>query len=877
MGNPAREVVVPGGWTLLSRSPVSTGSDVEAGVTRNTARTSLGDLDGDGDLDLVTGNNAQVDKVYLGNGSGAFAVGSDVKAGVTLGTWDTSLGDLDGDGDLDLITGNYAQVNKVYLNNGSGAFSAGSDVEAGVTLGTFDTELGDLDGDGDLDLITGNNAQVNKVYLGNGSGTFAAGSDVEAGVTLGTWDTSLGDLDGDGDLDLITGNFTQVNKVYLNSGDTDGTLTASAVLDESSAIALPSTATTTGGAVDLCDFTFTDGGGGDGLALIASKAVVNASGTGPFSQVTWLLNGPDATNVSGSYSTNKITFSGLSISVADGSSETYTLRGYYSTNTSLTDGATFSFSIDGDTDVTALAGSSMSGSNAAVSNGVAGVVYVIAPQLARNQGARVGEDGTVLITTDLLQFTDAASTASQIVYTLSTASSVGQLKKSDAVLTVGSTFAQDDIDNQRLAYTHSGSELFGDHFSYTVKGTRGFATSAYSFGLTIDSVNDAPYFDVLEVLQVDEGGTIIATNGNLRVLDSDDHATALCYEVVSAPAYGLLSLGSFTQADIDAGRLTYRHDGSETTADVFEVRVSDAAGRAASAKLALAIGPVNDAPVIAPMGDLVVAEGAVVALPVVYSDAEGDAIDLRMEGLPEGAVLQDSLISWVPTYDQAGRYTVVLKADDGRGGQHQRRFTLEVHEAALPNLALIDFGDVPGGHIIERTYPLHNPTNLTMEITPPVTVDGPFVLVRPHQALSLAPGAMIEGPVRFTPPDRQSARQQATLNIQTNLGPIAIPVAGRSLWHQLVFDRALIDFGSVPVGGHTSQHIEIHNPGNAVPTVEAYSNDTPFVTTPARFELAPGASRWLRIKYAPRQPTREAALVRFFISAVPVQALPVQH
>jgi len=73
-------------------------------------------------------------------------------------------------------------------------------------------------------------------------------------------------------------------------------------------------------------------------------------------------------------------------------------------------------------------------------------------------------------------------------------------------LTVGSTFTQDDIDNVRLTYTHSGRELFGDFFSYTVKGTSGVATSAYGFSLTIDAVNDAPRFDVVNALQVDEGG-----------------------------------------------------------------------------------------------------------------------------------------------------------------------------------------------------------------------------------------------------------------------------------------------------------------------------------------------------------------------------------
>jgi hypothetical protein len=255
-----------------------------------------------------------------------------------------------------------------------------------------------------------------------------------------------------------------------------------------------------------------------------------------------------------------------------------------------------------------------------------------------------------------------------------------------------------------------------------------------------------------------------------------------------------------------------------------------------------------------------------------------------MEGLSEGAVLQDSLISWVPTYDQAGRYTVVIKANDGRGGQVERRFTLEVSEAALPDLSLslIDFGDVAAGQVVERTYALHNPTNLTMEITPPVTIDGPFVTFSPDQALSLAPGATIEGTVRFTAPDRQSAQQQATLTLQTNLGPVSIPVAGASLWHHLVLDRALIDFGSVPIGGHTSQHIEIHNQGTMPLTLEVRPDDTQFATiplfvaTPARFELAAGASRWLRITYVPRRPTREAALVGFFSSDVLVKTLPIQ-
>jgi hypothetical protein len=131
-------------------------------------------------------------------GTGEFAAGSNVEAGVPLNTWDISLGDLNGDGNLDLITGNAITntpvrkgFNEVYLGNGSGAFGAGSDVEAGVTLNTYSTSLGDLDGD--LDLVIGNRLMVNRVYWGNGSGAYAVGSELEGGVALKTYGLVLAD------------------------------------------------------------------------------------------------------------------------------------------------------------------------------------------------------------------------------------------------------------------------------------------------------------------------------------------------------------------------------------------------------------------------------------------------------------------------------------------------------------------------------------------------------------------------------------------------------------------------------------------------------------------------------------------------------------
>lgn len=219
--------------TVSSASPAQVRSEVNAASAfRGTQIGSesgaawdavLGDVDGDGDLDLVVGGDSLPKQLYLNNGTGTPWAGA--RAVALQGTGDDTsalaLGDVDGDGDLDLVAGTYNRPNQLYLNNGT----------SNPWLGVAPTELvaphdnsaalalGDVDTDGDLDLVVGNQAQPDRLYLNNG--TIAPWQGVApidiSGVLDNTFALALGDVDGDGDLDLVVGNYGR-SRLYVNNG-----------------------------------------------------------------------------------------------------------------------------------------------------------------------------------------------------------------------------------------------------------------------------------------------------------------------------------------------------------------------------------------------------------------------------------------------------------------------------------------------------------------------------------------------------------------------------------------------------------------------------------------------------------------------------------
>ena len=184
----------------------------------NTQAIAWGDVDGDGDHDIVAGSDNQPNRVWLNNGSGTFTDSGQALGFIT--TRSIVLGDVDGDGDLDIVAGNDGP-NRVWLNDGTGIFT--NSLQALGSSFTRAIVLGDVDDDGDLDVVAGNSAQVNRVWLNDGTGTFT-----DSGQALGsnnTWSIVLGDVDDDGDRDIVVGNYGQGNRLWLNDGT--GTFTDS--------------------------------------------------------------------------------------------------------------------------------------------------------------------------------------------------------------------------------------------------------------------------------------------------------------------------------------------------------------------------------------------------------------------------------------------------------------------------------------------------------------------------------------------------------------------------------------------------------------------------------------------------------------------------
>jgi len=171
------------------------------------------DYDNDGYTDMYltkcrqgssSGDIERTNAMYRNNGDGTYIeVGEEIGMADNAQSWATTFEDYDNDGDFDAFIVNHDFANRFMRNNGDGTFTdiIGDTGINATDLGAWENASADFNNDGFVDILS----ELSKeIYLNNGDFTFT-------GIDLGFDDGGIGDFNNDGWLDIVSGNTIQMN------------------------------------------------------------------------------------------------------------------------------------------------------------------------------------------------------------------------------------------------------------------------------------------------------------------------------------------------------------------------------------------------------------------------------------------------------------------------------------------------------------------------------------------------------------------------------------------------------------------------------------------------------------------------------------------
>ena len=232
----------------------------------------------------------------------------------------------------------------------------------------------------------------------------------------------------------------------------------------------------------------------------------------------------------------------------------------------------------------------------------------------------------------------------------------------------------------------------------SLEGSQGEQTATQSISILTREINLAPLATTGTIgFVVEEGGSHVLTQADLHTRDLDDAPSGIIYTLNHGPSHGRFmkdgeEVRSFSQADIDEGRVTYEHSGVEIFGDNFSFRVDDGNEDNSAPALQNAliiVASSNDAPEVAnTISDQQAISSQAFRYTLadnIFSDEENDpfTISVTLAGrdfLPSWLSFDASTmtLSGTPSFGSEGEYTISVVAEDAEGQTAQTDFTLDV-------------------------------------------------------------------------------------------------------------------------------------------------------------------------------------------------------